>query len=862
MTDSIERRSVTRSRPPVCPARAVGALLCTLGAAEIVFSMLGASHLETDHQTSLMAPLTGLSFVALGLSTALATGKATARFAAAIATVPVFIAAVAIGFRFAGRAGVLKPDMLPGLVGHGIIGHPMTLGSVLCATSAGLGLRGLLRQRPVRSVQLILLPGAATAWLNTLGYLYDVRSGHAIADLTAVALHSALAYLVLFAGLFCVIPNGLVAQMRAQATPGATLNRRVLPIVVFGLPLTGWLHLYGQQQNWFSASVGLSIIAILAVSIVSSVILWASHIVDRSDASRTSAFAALRVAHANLEERVEDRTARLERVNQELEESENRFRSLVEASPLGMYRLDKTGVIAFVNQPWCEIYRTTNLEAIGRRVPPNLHPEFAEGLTKRMIQLMAKSDTATQEFRLLLPNGSTPHLRAHLAAVRGSAGELTGWVGTVEDITDSFQRQRRDSVAQAIGHHVREDLEIDSMLERAVAAVGAEFDVTRVGLRLLDPGPHSLGFAQWARAGQTVLPPADGLLTMRLAKQALDQGWPLEVADFSTTPGLTSEVRAVWQRLGLCAGVAVPIVINDALFAVLTLAKDTPHHWDDDDRTGLAAAATEIANALMLAGLHDQQRQVAQRLEQLDATKHDFVASVTHELRTPLTSVVGYLDLILDGDVADTVTQHDMLRTVRRNAQRLSVFVDDLLALSRLDAELPPALASSVALSGVIGDIATAMNPIAHANQLELKVAVENHLPFLQGDPKQIEQIVQNLVSNAIKFTPAGGVVRICARSVANNVELAVSDTGIGIPLLDQSQLFERFFRSTNAQAAAVQGTGLGLAIVAQLVDSHGGSIHVESAEGAGTTMTVTFPIRAEFPGAAVEAAAVVAQPV
>jgi signal transduction histidine kinase len=235
-------------------------------------------------------------------------------------------------------------------------------------------------------------------------------------------------------------------------------------------------------------------------------------------------------------------------------------------------------------------------------------------------------------------------------------------------------------------------------------------------------------------------------------------------------------------------------------------------------------------------------REDADRLRELDRLKDEFISLVSHELRTPLTSIRGYVELLQE-DGRLTEDQQRYLGVVDRNSARLLDLVSDLLFLAQVDAgklafELQP-----VELDVVVAECVEASQPTAAAKGIEL-VSDAQRLPVpLQGDPARLAQVLDNLVSNALKFTPAGGRVEV-RLSAADGVALIdVEDNGIGLAEDEQEQLFERFFRSSRAAESAIPGTGLGLAIAKTIVERHGGRIHLESAVDEGTTVRVELPL-------------------
>jgi signal transduction histidine kinase len=202
-----------------------------------------------------------------------------------------------------------------------------------------------------------------------------------------------------------------------------------------------------------------------------------------------------------------------------------------------------------------------------------------------------------------------------------------------------------------------------------------------------------------------------------------------------------------------------------------------------------------------------------ERLLELDRLKDEFVATASHELRTPLTSLSGYLEMSLDpteGPLSPTRERH--LRIVQRNADRLTVLVEQLLFLARADSHPLELDRQPVDLGAILDEVVENTRPAAGAKTISLLIAADPSLGVL-GDRPQLLRVVDNLVANAVKFTPDGGSVRVAARREDDAAVLEVTDTGLGIPAAEQPDLFNRFFRGTNAIEKAVPGSGLGLAI-------------------------------------------------
>jgi PAS domain S-box-containing protein len=237
--------------------------------------------------------------------------------------------------------------------------------------------------------------------------------------------------------------------------------------------------------------------------------------------------------------------------------------------------------------------------------------------------------------------------------------------------------------------------------------------------------------------------------------------------------------------------------------------------------------------------LLEQELQANERLRELDRLKDGFVALVSHEVRTPLTSILGYLELLSEQEL--TEEQRLYTNIIDRNSTRLLRLINDLLFIAQIEDGQLTVEHDHVDLGAIIAEALDAAAPIAKSGDVEL-IGDRAMSLAMTGDGGRLAQLIDNLISNAVKFTPAGGKVEVVAGTTTSSVWLEVRDTGIGISADDQERLFNKFFRTRVATKASIQGTGLGLAISKAIVQAHGGTIGVESAEDAGTTFRVELP--------------------
>jgi len=241
------------------------------------------------------------------------------------------------------------------------------------------------------------------------------------------------------------------------------------------------------------------------------------------------------------------------------------------------------------------------------------------------------------------------------------------------------------------------------------------------------------------------------------------------------------------------------------------------------------------------ARLLQQEREQVAQLRELDRLKDEFVALVSHELRTPLTSIQGYTELLHD-EIEDA-THRSYLETIQRSADRLLAVVSELLLIAQLQAGKLALDNAPLELDLLLRDAVEQGRVAAEAKNIRIEIDVADDRLTVLGDRTRLGQVIDNLVSNAIKFTLADGRVDVRATRDGGTVGVEVADTGIGIPLDEQAQMFSRFFRTTTARDANIPGTGLGLAITKGLVDAHGGRISFRSKPGSGTTFRVELPL-------------------
>jgi two-component system phosphate regulon sensor histidine kinase PhoR len=258
------------------------------------------------------------------------------------------------------------------------------------------------------------------------------------------------------------------------------------------------------------------------------------------------------------------------------------------------------------------------------------------------------------------------------------------------------------------------------------------------------------------------------------------------------------------------------------------------HSEPDKGESGRAAGGAAAGVVLVLHDISD--------LRRLERVRRDFVANVSHEFKTPLTAIQGFAETLLGGALDDPQNSRRFLEIIRDHAARLGRLTDDLLKLSQMEAGKLELDLRPVAVTDLIDSCVETTRLKAGEKQLALVTDIAPALPPVRADSNRLREVLQNLLDNAVQYTPPGGRITVRAAAGDSGVVISVADTGIGIPQLDLERIFERFYRVDAARSREVGGTGLGLSIARHLVESHGGRISVESEVGRGSTFSVYLP--------------------
>ena len=303
------------------------------------------------------------------------------------------------------------------------------------------------------------------------------------------------------------------------------------------------------------------------------------------------------------------------------------------------------------------------------------------------------------------------------------------------------------------------------------------------------------------------------------------------------SPGSQWQLQETLAALGIRSVLLAPLTVHRRVIGILGAYCEKPAHFGAEDAKFFRLAAELVAIAIEHARRH-------QAVQQLVDDRLRFMFRVAHNIRAPLGAGVSMLRVLGDGYLGElTPRQAEQLDRVSRRLRGLDAAVSEILALAHFELGGVPARREPVDIGSVAERVVAAFRAQAGERQVALQLEVATGLPRVTGDPQFLEQVLENLVSNALKYTPAGGDVSMTVgRSPSGGVAVAVRDNGIGIPKEEQGQLFGEFFRASNARKTGEPGTGLGLRLVHDVVEKHGGEVRIESEEGRGTLVEVELP--------------------
>ena len=542
----------------------------------------------------------------------------------------------------------------------------------------------------------------------------------------------------------------------------------------------------------------------------------------------------------------EDITPR-KRAERELQDSERLFRLMADTTPGLVWMSDADRRLTYFNRRWLEFRGRTIEQERGTGWMEGIHPDDRG----RWEQELAAASTAQRPFelelRLLRSDGEYRWLLASGAPLFVRAGVFGGHIGSCVDVTDRRRAEEASRFLAEASNALASSLDFQTTLSAmarlavpqiadwcVVDMLGPEGTLQRLAVVHADPNKAELARALERRYS---------------VDMAADSGVPnvLRTAFPELVSEITDELLAeaagdpehhrLLRGLGLKSYIIVPLIARGRTLGALTLMTA---------ESGRRYGMSDLAFAENLAGraaLAVDNARLYREAQELNRMKDEFLATLSHELRTPLNAIVGWAHLLRDGQLDAEMTQR-AIETINRNANSQSQLIADILDVSRivtgkLRLDLRP-----VELAPIVETAVDTMRPTAVVKGVALEAQVGGAAVEVSGDSDRLQQVVWNLLSNAIRFTPRGGAVKVRLARGQSYATIVVEDNGAGMAPELIPRIFERFLQGDSTSTRAHGGLGLGLAIVRHIVELHGGTVEASSpGPGLGSTFTVKLPV-------------------
>ncbi len=637
-----------------------------------------------------------------------------------------------------------------------------------------------------RGGQAATLGGLLVALTALVGYGYGVAYLTQFYSATQMAMHTALSFALLALGLLAARPRRTLMALLISRGPGGAFARRIWPQAILLLVALGWLRLAGQRAGLYEYAFGTGLHVVAGIILFSLLIWRAAHQIERLNTARLDA---------------EDDERKAESA---LWRSEHNLADFFENASVGLHWVGPDGTILRANQTELNLLGYGHEEYVGRNIakfhadPPVIADILVrltrgETLQEYPARLRCKDGSIRDVLinsNVLFEDGKFLHTRCFTRDIteRKQAEEQLRW-------SEEKFRSLVEATAQITWTNSPEG-EMRGVQEQWSAFTGQRFEEYQ-------------GYG-WAEA----LHPDDRAHTIERWQQSVASRILFEAEH---------RLRRHDGEYCHCLVRAVPVLNADG-----GIREWVGIHTDISEEKRLLAA----------------ERKVRELAEAANRLKDEFLATVSHELRTPLNHMLGWVVMLRAGNLAPEKAA-EALATIERNVRAQNRLVEDLLDVSRIVTGKMQLHVQSVAMAEVIEAAVASTQPTAEARGIRLQVVLDSRASTVSGDPDRLQQIVWNLTSNAIKFTPKGGRVQVRLERVNSHVAISVSDTGEGLAPEFLPHVFDRFSQADGSIKRKQGGLGLGLAIVRHLVELHGGEVSVASEGlGQGTTFTVTLPLR------------------
>ncbi|AKB85221.1 hypothetical protein MCMEM_1168 [Methanococcoides methylutens MM1] len=544
-----------------------------------------------------------------------------------------------------------------------------------------------------------------------------------------------------------------------------------------------------------------------------------------------------------------------------LKESEKKYRLIFENSPLGIFHFDQNGIITHCNEEFLEIIAASRKDIIGFNMVTSIRDEMMRNAVKTV--LSGNPGHYENVYHSVISGKITP-IKAEYNPNISEDGELMGGIGIFEDIT---RRKEAEDAWKLDEYRLQTLLELNQMTDRAMQEI---IDFSREEAVLLTRS--KLGYIAFVNDVETILtmhswsenamqecnirdkPKVYTLKSTGLWGEALRQRKPIITNDYNAPNPLKRGYPK--DHVKLTRHMNIPVFDGKRIVVVAGVGNKEEEYDESDVRQltllmeGMWRIIQRKRSEEALQKYADELSKVNMELEKankelksLDVMKDEFLSNISHELKTPLVSIKGYGELISEETLgALNEQQKKAVGVVLRNSERLRRLIESLLFISGIESKTLQYQFEKVQMAEIIDDVTNDVDLPIKEKGLRTERSVPDDLPLIDGDKTKLSDMLTNLIDNAIKFTPSGGMIILKAYEEEKHLHIEITDTGIGIPQELIPNLFQRFYQIDASIKRKYGGTGVGLYISRSIVEAHKGEIWIESEEGKGTTVHIRLP--------------------
>ena len=540
------------------------------------------------------------------------------------------------------------------------------------------------------------------------------------------------------------------------------------------------------------------------------------------------------------------------RVEEALRRSEAELTDFFENAAVGLHWVAHDGIVLRVNQAELDLLGYTREEYVGHHIA-EFHAD-KEVINNILDRLSAGEVLHDYDARMLCKDGSIKHVRIN-SSVYWEDGKFVHTRCFTRDITERKRTESRLALQYAVTQILSESKSFSECARQILQTACANLDWEVGALWQVDRERGVLRAVEICHSNSRETPEFDRLTqSLEMEKgiglpgriwTARDAVW---IDNFAEDPTLPR--AAVASREGLHGAFGFPIILGSEILGVIEFFSREIREPDDELLKMVVGIGAQIGQFSerkraeeRLAALLESEMAARADAEKANRLKDEFLATVSHELRTPLNAVIGWSRMLSSGRLDSEGAKH-ALEVVERNAWAQKQIIEDILDVSRVITGKLQLNLSPVDLVSVVDAALDAVRPAMEAKEIRIETLIDSSLRLISGDADRLQQVVWNLLSNAAKFTPAGGKIEISVNQDAGQVEIQVKDSGPGIDPVFLPHVFERFRQADGSTTRTHGGLGLGLAIVRHLVELHGGTIAVENREERqGAIFTVRLPL-------------------